>query len=59
VSVQDVALVPLIRVDVLEPRLNCARAQDMQCSGQNVIPDFHLEAQSLSQSKVSLYAHLP
>jgi len=45
--VHDVASVPLIEADALEPRLNGARVQDMQCSGQNVIPNLRLEAQSL------------
>jgi len=59
VSVQDVASLPLIGVDALEPSLNFAREQDRQCSELDVIPDLRLEAESQSQSKVSLYAHSP
>jgi hypothetical protein len=59
VSVHDVALVSLIEVDMLEPSLNFAQEQDRQCSELDVIPDLLLEAESRSQSKVSLYAHSP
>jgi hypothetical protein len=59
VLVHDMASVSLIGVDALEPSLNFAREQDRQCSELDVIPDLRLEAESRSQSKVSLYAHSP
>jgi hypothetical protein len=59
VLVQDVVWVSLIGVDAFEPSLNFARAQDRQCSELYVIPNLCLEAESQSQSKVSLYAHSP